>query len=305
MDVGESVVFDYTGNIQSFTVQNSGYYKFDIYGAEGGRGAWYWGQEWVGGGQGGHAVGYKKLKKGQVLYIGVGGKGADQNSANGGEYAWQGANGAGYNGGGNGCWGEYGEYDSETQTHTFRGAVAGAGAGGGATHIALGTNRGVLSQYANNRDEILIVAGGGGGGFKASCGFGGGRGTASIAGGSGGNTASGAFGQGSQYINQLAYGASWLSEVNFGGGGGGGYNGGSASARTGGGGGSNFIDNVDSIKINGVIQNKLSEVGGRTGNGIATITFVKKTSVYLGDKEAELYYGDKSIDSIYFGEHEV
>lgn len=303
MDVGESVIFNYTGDIQSFVVPNSGYYKFDIYGAEGGRGGWYFSRNWTNGGKGGHSVGYKKLKKGQILYIGVGGRGNDISAGYGSGWLYT-STGGGYNGGGTGYAQDTGEYDSETQTHVWRGICAGAGSGGGATHVAIGNNRGTLSQYSSNLNEILIVAGGGGGGFNGSANWNENYDHPS-SGGAGGNSASGAFGQGSSYGRQQDAYAREFSEISIGGGGGGGYNGGSASPRSGGGGGSNFLDNVDSIKINGVIENKLSETGKRSGHGIATITFVKKTSVYLGDKEAELYYGDKSIDSIYFGEHEV
>ena len=34
--------------------------------------------------------------------------------------------------------------------------------GGGATHIAITNNRGVLANYVNNKSEVLLVAGGGG-----------------------------------------------------------------------------------------------------------------------------------------------
>lgn len=40
------------------------------------------------------------------------------------------------------------------------------GPGGGATHIAITNNRGVLANYNSYRSEILIVAGGGGGGYS-------------------------------------------------------------------------------------------------------------------------------------------
>lgn len=38
----------------------------------------------------------------------------------------------------------------------------GPAGGGGATHIAIGINRGILRNYSSYRDEVLIVAGGGG-----------------------------------------------------------------------------------------------------------------------------------------------
>ncbi len=58
----------------------------------------------------------------------------------------------GYNGGGRGT-GDGGD----------DGPCEGSGGGGGATHIAKNTNRGVLANYKDYQKEVLIVAGGGGG----------------------------------------------------------------------------------------------------------------------------------------------
>lgn len=76
-------------------------------------------------GAGGYAKGNVFLTVGQTIYVCVGAQ-------------------SGYNGGG-------GAYNS-------------AGNGGGATHIAKNTNRGLLSAYASYTSEVLIAAGGGGGG---------------------------------------------------------------------------------------------------------------------------------------------
>ena len=90
---------------------------------------------------GGYSVGTLNLLSNTILYVVVGGKGADgvshatENSINKG----------GYNGGGGG-----------RQTSDDSG-----GAGGGATHIA--TKNGMLSSLSSYKSDILIVAGGGGG----------------------------------------------------------------------------------------------------------------------------------------------
>ena len=84
------------------------------------------------GGKGGYSAGTKTLAKNTVLFIVVG----EQPSGKV----------AGYNGGGTGVTGTGGS----------------AGGGGGATHIA--TETGLLSEFSENQEAVLIVAGGGGGG---------------------------------------------------------------------------------------------------------------------------------------------
>jgi len=74
-------------------------------------------------GKGGYAMGNLSVSKSTNLYICVGGQP--------------------YNGGG--------EPLNDLGRH-----------GGGATHIAITNNRGVLANYVNNKSEILLVAGGGG-----------------------------------------------------------------------------------------------------------------------------------------------
>ena len=116
--------FEYTGHQEIFNVQNDATYKLEVWGAQGGNinDIYY-------GGYGGYSVGYVKLKKGDKLYVNVGGAGV--------------INGAGgYNGGGNST-------------------LYNSGSGGGATSIA--TKSGQLSTLSGDIDKILIVAGGGGG----------------------------------------------------------------------------------------------------------------------------------------------
>ena len=126
-----SKTLGYSGGIQTFTIQETGVYKLEVWGARGGSGS-------RGGGSGGYAVGYKFFEKGENLYICCGGAGADSGY------------GGGYNGGG--------------APHEATGGTGGTG--GGCTHIAWKNNRGTLANYTNNRNEVLIVAGGGGAGGR-------------------------------------------------------------------------------------------------------------------------------------------
>lgn len=129
--------FNATGAIQSLTIPETGTYKLEVWGAQGGN------ANKIRGGYGGYSVGTISLNQGSVLYIGVGKQGSSGlcNAARPG----------GYNGGGS--------VPNANQVNRY---VAG---GGGATHIALNSNRGTLSNYSSNQSEVLIVAGGGGGGY--------------------------------------------------------------------------------------------------------------------------------------------
>lgn len=147
MNKGESITFNYTGNIQNWTVADSGVYQLEVWAAQGGGyhgffndGGWY--DMYSYGGNGGYAKGSVKLKKGTVIYIGVGGQGGGgewDNSPGGAKYGGSG----GYNGGTSGSY--TGNYCS--------------GGSGGQTHIA--TETGVTPS----QDKLYIKAGGGGGGY--------------------------------------------------------------------------------------------------------------------------------------------
>ncbi len=131
--------YSYTGNYQEFTAPYTGEYKLEVWGAGGG------GQHQASysgiGGLGGYSQGLINLKKGDTLYIYVGGEGKTCITA--GCTAP-----AGWNGGGTG-YKKYGD------------AADPVGSGGGATDIRL------VSGNWNDSDSLLsriIVAGGGGGG---------------------------------------------------------------------------------------------------------------------------------------------
>ena len=149
----EQTVWEYglTSGVETYTVPYSGIYQLEVWGGAGGysvggnNGGSGTQVVLTQGGKGGYAKGSVYLKKDQKLYVCVGGQGANA-SRSGGNVA------GGYNGGGRGT-GDGGD----------DGPSEGSGGGGGATHIAINTNRGVLSNYSSYRNEILIVAGGGGG----------------------------------------------------------------------------------------------------------------------------------------------
>ena len=118
--------FDYTGDYQMFTAPANGTYKVQLWGAQGGASREDNKISTVRvGGYGAYTAGMIELKKGQTIYIYVGGKGQDGVKSG---YAK-----GGYNGGGRG---DYDHSDDE-----------GAGAGGGATDIRL--TPGVWNDFAS------------------------------------------------------------------------------------------------------------------------------------------------------------
>ena len=75
--------FEYTGDYQTFVVPRSGIYKLETWGAQGGhRGG-------NNGGKGGYATGEVYLKRGDTLYIYVGGNGQTHTGYNGGGFQQQ------------------------------------------------------------------------------------------------------------------------------------------------------------------------------------------------------------------------
>jgi hypothetical protein len=257
--------FSCTKSIQTFTAPFSGLYKFEVWGAQGGHSTY--------GGKGGYSLGYKVLTKGDVLYVGVGGKGA----------VGEGSLAGGYNGGGSAY-----PYSGES------------GSGGGCTHIA--TVTGTLSSIgASNKSKVLIVAGGGGGYRNAADqgGYGGGTtggtgareeskytsGTGGTQTAAGGGNATGSFGQGGN------------GNTTYTSGGGGGLYGGGAGWAAGAGGGSGYIGGVPTITFKGTTYSPSTTGNKRSGNGKSRITFVKKRmTVYLGDTLlSDVYLGDIAL----------
>ena len=222
--VGEEFLFNYTGKERAFYVPHTGKYKLEVWGAQGGD-ADYDSSNFYAGGYGGYSTGVVSLTDSDVLYIQIGGKGPNDE----GEYG-------GYNGGG----------------RSYRNGGGGnIGAGGGATHIA--TASGLLKDFSENTNKLLIVAGGGGGSNYWSggqWGYGGsGGGIQGVDGassgthltGKGGTQDSGGTGGGD---GSFGLGASSYYSVGSAGGGGGFYGGGSSKDNAGGGGGSGYIGNA-------------------------------------------------------------
>ncbi len=127
--------FDYVGSEDEFNILESGNYKLETWGAQGGSSGGI-------GGYGAYSVGTIKLNKNDNIYINVGGEGKAHPDQGTNESYWFVAQG-GYNGGGAAA------------------AACGQGGGGGATHIA--TTSGLLSTLSEKKDSILIVSSGGGG----------------------------------------------------------------------------------------------------------------------------------------------
>lgn len=223
--------YDYTGSEQTFVADNTGYYKLEVWGAQGGT------VQGVEGGYGGYSTGLVYLEEGDTLYINVGGQGKE--CPYGADSC---VNNGGYNGGG-----------YATPNHQF------TSSGGGATHIAL--QSGLLYTLASSEDKVLIVAGGGGGsgynnGKKGYGGSGGGyiansgTGDDGSIGSSGGSQLSGGHpGTNTSEVLRgsgvFGLGASYDRDYFFNGGGGGYYGGGATGvAERGAGGGSGYIGNT-------------------------------------------------------------
>ena len=201
------------------------------------------------GGTGGYTSGKLSMIQGQTLYIVVGGMGGSSyQSDNGTEDSIIG----GYNGGAVG--------------HTCpdgNNGSGGYGGGGGATHIAI-TDRGILSNYVSNINELLLVAGGGSGkgmkyvwddenGFRGEWSHEGDPGTVAYRNGNH---------QNENYLRNDLVGGHPSGQ---GRGAGGGYHPGTADWSFGAYGGSGYIGGV----TDGSMQN-----GIREGNGYAKITLV-------------------------------
>lgn len=290
---GKTAEFAYTGSVQKFTAPQTGLYTLEVWGAEGGNSRGAGGGGSADGGKGGYAKGTAELKKGDVLYIAVGGKGTD------GLVSDETAAG-GFNGGG--------DAKSLNVPATWTSGREGGGyivmgAGGGATHIA--TADGTLSSLDGNRGSVLLAAGGGGGAaayiWCHTGGAGGGEtggngenaGGGVLTGGNGGTQTeggtlrtAGSFGQGGSFQEELLGEPGAERMIPTGTGGGGGWFGGGGGYIYGnggicGGGGSGYTGGVQ----NGVMKN-----GVQSGNGKALISWIPLTSLrirYVDEKNGK------------------
>ena len=127
---------EYTGKSQKIIIPDTGTYKLEVWGAQGGTDGAYLG------GYGAYSVGNIRLQKGQELYVFVGEKGYGGRTIENEAYEGAFPNG-----------GKTIVYDPQYRISSS--------AGGGSTHIAL-TNT-LIENMANNLNDLLIVAGAGGG----------------------------------------------------------------------------------------------------------------------------------------------
>ena len=205
------------------------------------------------------------------MYVCIGSQGGSNSGGTGGN--------GGYNGGGNGGNGFQGP----------KSYLGGCG-GGGATHIAITSNRGELKNYEKYQSELLLVAGGGGGraNWGADDGLGGG-----LSGGNafsfnneymitGATQISGyAFGLGQNGKTKTYYG---LRGAEGNGGGGGGFYGGTACQEEGvssdcsGAGGSGYIGGITNEATIAGDQTFPKPKGGtetgHEGDGYAIISWI-------------------------------
>jgi hypothetical protein len=257
------VTFTYSGAPETWTVPagiQSIY--FDVRGAQGGG---------TSGGQGGIDTGTLTVNGGTNLIIRVGGQGTLGLTASGG-----------FNGGGSTNSGDTapgsggGASDIRLTTDTFTARVVVAGGGGGqSTYCA------VISQPLRN-------AGGDGGGSTGGDGGGGAGCWNNSYGGGGTQSAGGIIGGMSGFSNtagSLGKGGNGKGQSAGGGGGGGGYYGGGGAAVGAGGGGSSYVHPT-------LVTNFGMQRGGRTGDGVITITYLnfQNSSITLATSSASVAY---------------
>jgi hypothetical protein len=222
-------------NMDSITLL-PGTYKLEAWGAQGGSDGPGGGKPTQAGGKGGYAAGTITLTEKTTLYYMVG------------EYS------PSFN--------THGVYDSCNGGGASSGSSTGAG-GGGATHFA-STSRGVLSNYADHREDIYLVAGGGGGAADYAAGGAGGGET-------GGNGMGTKFGAGATQTTGYKFGVGEPASGQNPGGGSGWYGGKRSTGGTqaGGGGGSGYI---------GGVQNGIMESGVQSGNGKVKVTLIEDSN---------------------------
>lgn len=255
-----TVTFAYTGAPETWTVPagiQSIY--FDVRGAQGGG---------TSGGQGGIDTGTLTVSPGTNLIFRVGGQGSLGLTAAGG-YNGGGATSAGDTAPGSGG----GASDIRITNDTLAARLVVAGGGGGQSTYCTST----LNVGGAGGD----LAGGDGGGGQAGCWAGswGGGGTQSAGGIRGGYTGS------TNTAGSLGQGGNGKGNSAGGGGGGGGYYGGGGAAVGAGGGGSSYVHPT-------LVTNFGLQRGGRTGNGLITITYAnfQNSSVSLSTSAATVAF---------------
>lgn len=138
-DASDVATFSYTGSEQVFTASQSGYYRIQVWGAQGGN----YGTISFGG-KGGYAEGIIGLTSGEELYVYVGGSGDTGGVAGG----WNGGGaGVNYNGGG-------GATDVRIEGHTLYHRLIVAGGGGSAGRDDVTTSGGLHGGAGGGIDGL-------------------------------------------------------------------------------------------------------------------------------------------------------
>ena len=238
-----------------FKIPADGIYEFEVWGAQGGTAKK---SDVVGeGGLGGHAKGYRKMAKDEIVYVCNGVCPSTSNSG-------------GYNGGGNGS--------------SYSSGGTGAG-GGGATSVMYrsgeicSTSSQNQTMYKTREEDIIIVAGGGGAGGVT---YGGVANKGGAGGGDhGGDGSGGAMGgrqvsTGSYEYYNFGHGGevSSSSSSTYSGGGGGYFGGEYDNSGDSGAGGSGYVGGVAPFVHDSVYYPTLNEAGVNEGNGYAFIRYV-------------------------------
>lgn len=262
--------FAYTGGEQEYRVLAPGYYKLEVWGAQGGNSTY--------GGKGGYTSGVIKLNKGDKLYAYVGSMGPSNETT---------TNVGGYNGGG------YSGNKSGTNSY----------GGGGATDIRI--SNGLWNDTTGLNNRIMVAAGGAGttSSLTTNAGDGGGliggNGTSSnstynkstyLPIGSGQSAAGFAYGT---TARAGSFGYAYQSNTSFwGGGGGGGYYGGGNGNGTTGAGGSSFISGYAGV-------NAITSSTDRTHTN-NTLHYSNKYFIN-GKMESGINEGDGKVKITYLG----
>ena len=275
--VNETKDFSYTGDAQGATLAKAGYYKLEVWGAQGGTANGYRG------GYGGYSTGVYASTASGLIYVYVGGAGTNGCGLLNG----------GYNGGG------------DVLSSNDRGTCVSA-SGGGATHIS--TTAKLLEDLESDKSSVLIVAGGGGGGSKwgdqwwyGIGGDGGGivgeDGSKTVSAGGdgyagtggtqdeGGECKVGGYFKGKfgtavySYYSSADKGTYTLSDYNTGGAGGGGWYGGGGGCFTsgGGGGGSGYIGSSELISSGSLVKH-MTCYSCSTSSDSTTLTYSNTTT---------------------------
>ena len=157
--IENSVDYSYTGSVKEYTAPADGWYKLEVWGADGGD-ATFDTTNNAKGGTGGYTVNYVYLTQNQNIDVYVGGRGQDASISNLATDVKSQPLSGGWNGGGNAY--SYSKIETKKAVHYWL-----FGSGGGASHMALNLKSeeipATLSDYSGNSDSVLLVAGGGGG----------------------------------------------------------------------------------------------------------------------------------------------